>query len=385
MFAKRTNWNLETNRLSAALEAHRAAGKPLIDLTVSNPTECGFQYDEDAILNALRNTAAMKYEPNPCGLAVARGAVAKYYAERGATVSIDDILLTTSTSEAYSYVFRMLCNPEDEVLIPEPSYPLFEFLADIQDVRLVRYPLVYDYGWQIDFHALERAITARTRGVIAVHPNNPTGHFCKPEEMRKLNEICAAREIAIIADEVFLDFALKEGRPATFATNSGALTFTMSGLSKICGLPQMKAAWLIVSGKEPFKAQALARLEMIADTYLSMNAPIQWAMPALLGQRGEFQKQLIARVNENLSELDRQLAGQKSCSRLEVEGGWNAVIRVPATRSDEELALELLETKGVYVHPGHFYDFSSDGYLVVSLISPANDLSKGLRQLLLLF
>ena len=345
MFAKRTNWNLETNRLSAALAAHRTAGKPLIDLTVSNPTECGFQYDEDAILNALRNPAALKYEPNPRGLAVARGAVAEYYAERGADVSIEDIFLTTSTSEAYSYVFRTLCNPDDEILIPEPSYPLFEFLADIQDVRLVRYPLVYDYGWQIDFHALEQAITPRTRGVIVVHPNNPTGHFVKPEEMRKLNEICAAREIAIIADEVFLDFALKEERPATFAANSGAQTFTMSGLSKICGLPQMKAAWLIVSGPEPFKAQALARLEVIADTYLSMNAPIQWAMPALLDQREEFQKQLLARVRENLLELDRQLAGQKSCSRLEVEGGWNAVIRVPATRSDEELALELLETR----------------------------------------
>ena len=228
MFAKRTNWNLETNRLSAALAAHRAAGKPLIDLTVSNPTECGFQYDEDAILGALRNPAALKYEPNPRGLAVARDAVAQYYAERGAVVSTDDIFLTTSTSEAYSYVFRTLFNPDDEVLIPEPSYPLFEFLADIQDVRLVRYPLVYDYGWQIDFHALEQAITPRTRGAIVVHPNNPTGHFLKLEEMRKLNEVCAAREIAIIADEVFLDFALGDKRHTTFAANSGALTFTMS-------------------------------------------------------------------------------------------------------------------------------------------------------------
>ncbi|MFI5071041.1 MAG: pyridoxal phosphate-dependent aminotransferase [Terriglobales bacterium] len=385
MFAKRTNWNLETNRLSAALAAHRAAGKPLIDLTVSNPTECGLQYDEDAILNALRNPAALKYEPNPRGLAVARSAVAEYYAERGAVVSSDDIFLTTSTSEAYSYVFRTLCDPGDEVLIPEPSYPLFEFLADIQDVRLVRYPLVYDYGWQIDFHGLERSITERTRGVIVVHPNNPTGHFCKPEEMRKLNEICAAREIAIIADEVFLDFALKEGKPTTFATNWRALTFTMSGLSKICGLPQMKAAWLVVSGEEPVKTQALARLEMIADTYLSMNAPIQWAMPTLLGRREAFQKQLLVRVNENLLELDRQLAGQKSCSRLEVEGGWNAVIRVPATGSDDELALELLETKGVYVHPGHFYDFPTGGFLVVSVIAKVQDFVGGMKLMLSTF
>ncbi len=381
MFAKRTNWNLETNRLSVALAAHRAAGKPLIDLTVSNPTECGFEYNEEAILRALRNPAALKYEPNPRGLAVARGAVARYYAERDTVVSDDDIFLTTSTSEAYSYVFRTLCNPDDEVLIPEPSYPLFEFLADIQDVRLVRYPLVYDYGWQIDFHGLEQAITSQTRGVIVVHPNNPTGHYLKLEEMRKLNEVCAAREIAIIADEVFLDFALGDKRHATFAANSGALTFTMSGLSKICGLPQMKAAWLIVSGPEPSKAQALARIEVIADTYLSMNAPIQWALPALLGLRRQFQMQLMVRVRENLAELDRQLAGQKACSRLEVEGGWNAVIRVPATHSDEELSIELLATKGLYAHPGYFYEFPSYGHLVVTLISAEAAFAKGIRLL----
>jgi alanine-synthesizing transaminase len=385
MFAKRTNWNLETNRLSAALAAHRAAGKPLTDLTVSNPTECEFQYDEDAILNALRNRAALKYEPNPRGLAVARDAVAKYYAERGAVVSTDDTFLTTSTGEAYSYVFRTLCNPEDEVLVPEPSYPLFEFLADIQDVRLVRYPLVYDYGWQIDFHALEQAITPRTRGAIVVHPNNPTGHFCKAEEMRKLNEICASRGIAIIADEVFLDFALADKRHATFAANAGALTFTMSGLSKICGLPQMKAAWLIVSGSGSRKAEAVARVEVIADTYLSPNAPIQWALPAFLEHGREFQAQLLGRVNENLAELDRQLARQKLCSRLEVEGGWSAVIRVPATRSDEELVLELLTAKGVYVHPGHFYDFPSEGYLVVSLITPLLAFARGMGAVLSIF
>ncbi len=385
MFAKRTNWNLGVNRLSAALAAHRAAGKPLIDMTASNPTECGFQYDEEAILSALRNPEALNYEPNPRGLEVARSAVAKYYAEHGAAISSEDIFLTTSTSEAYSYVFRTICDPEDELLIPEPSYPLFEFLADIQDVRLVRYPLVYDYGWQIDFHALENAITPRTRGVIVVHPNNPTGHFCKPGEIRKLNEFCARREIAIIADEVFLDFALKETQPVTFAANAGALTFTMSGLSKICGLPQMKAAWLIVSGPDPRKPEALARLEVIADTYLSMNAPIQWAMPVLLKQREMFQNQVLARVRENLTELDKQLAVQKSCSRLEVEGGWNAVIRVPVKAADEDLAIELLESKGVCVHPGHFYDFPSEGYLVVSLITPENEFSAGLKQLFLLF
>ena len=385
MFAKRTNWNLETNRLSVALSAHRAAGKPLIDLTISNPTECGFAYDEEAILEALGNPAALKYEPNPRGLVAAREAVKRYYAERGAIVSNDDIFLTTSTSEAYSYVFRTLCDPDDEVLIPEPSYPLFEFLADIQDVRLVPYPLLYDHGWQIDFHNVKQSFTSRTRAIIAVNPNNPTGNYCKPEEMRKLNEICAAQGVAIIADEVFLDFALGGDRQATFASNSGALTFTMSGLSKICGLPQMKVAWLVVGGPESLKKEAVARLEVIADTYLSMNAPIQWALPTLLGQRREFQRQLIGRVKENLAELDRQLARQRSCGRLEVEGGWNAVIRVPATGTDEDLALELLAAKGVYVHPGHFYDFPSEGFVVVSLISPISEFAHGIGELLSVF
>jgi alanine-synthesizing transaminase len=385
MFAKRTNWNLEPNRLSAALSAHRAAGKPLIDLTIPNPTECGFRYDEDTILESLRNPAALKYEPNPRGLVAAREAVKRYYAERGSIVSSDDIFLTTSTSEAYSYVFRTLCDPGDEVLIPAPSYPLFEFLADIQDVRLVRYPLVYDYGWEIEFHNVKQSFTPRTRAIIVVNPNNPTGNHCKPEEMRKLNEICAAQGVAIISDEVFLDFALVGDRRATFASNSGALTFTMSGLSKICGLPQMKAAWLVVGGPESLKKEAGARLEVIADTYLSMNVPIQWALPTLLDLRQEFQRQLMGRVRKNLAELDRQLAGQKSCGRLEVEGGWNAVIRVPATRTDEDLALEVLAAKGVYVHPGHFYDFPAEGFVVVSLISPISEFAQGIRELLSIF
>src|SRR6266852_7812004 len=331
MFAERTNWNLAPNRLSEALAAHRAAGKPLLDLTVSNPTQCGFQYDGPAILESLSNPAALIYEPNPNGLESARRSVAGYYAARRDDVSLQDILLTTSTSEAYSYVFRTLCNPGDELLIPQPGYPLLDFLADIQDVRLVRYPLVYfegdreavnfmgdpdpvgvnDHGWRIDFRSLEQAITPRTRGVVVVHPNNPAGNFAKAPEMAKLNDICSAREIAIIADEVFLDFSLEENPPASFATNAGALTFTMSGLSKICGLPQMKAAWLVVGGPAQLKREALARLEVIADTFLSINAPVQLAIPVLLEQRHAFQKQLMSRVRQNLAELDRQLAGQK--------------------------------------------------------------------------
>jgi len=382
MFAKRTNWNLAPNRLSEALAAHRTAGKPLLDLTVSNPTECGFEYDGSAILGALSNAAVLSYEPNPRGLEPARRAVAGYYAERKDEVSIEDIFLTTSTSEAYSYIFRTLCNPGDELLIPSPSYPLFDFLADIQDVNLVRYPLLYDHEWQIDFHALEQAITPRTRGVIVVHPNNPTGHFAKSADIAKLNSICSAREMAIIADEVFLDFPVRENRPASFAANRGAPTFTLSGLSKISGLPQMKAAWLIVGGLQEWNREALARLEVIADTYLSVNAPVQRAIPRFLEQRHAFQEQVISRVRRNLAELDRQLAMQKACSRLTVDGGWCVVLRVPATRSDEDLAIKLLTAQGVSVHPGHFYEFASDGYLVVSLITPERIFAEGTSRLL---
>jgi alanine-synthesizing transaminase len=382
MFAKRTDWDLTPNRLSEALAAHRAAGNPLFDLTVSNPTECGFRYEKAEILQALSSPGALSYEPNPKGLELARRAVAGYYADRGDNVPVEDIFLTTSTSEAYSYVFRMLCNPGDEVLIPSPSYPLFDFLAEIQDVKLVRYPLLYDHRWQIDFHALEQAITPRTRGVIVVHPNNPTGHFAKSSEIVRLNTICSAKQMAIIADEVFLDYPLDGNRAASFATNSVTPTFTLSGLSKISGLPQMKAAWLVVGGPRDMKKEALARLEVIADTYLSMNAPVQLAMPVFLERRGGFQEQLLARVRQNLADLDRQLSGQKACNRLAIEGGWYAVLRVPALRSDEDLALELLNSRGVSIHPGHFYDFSYDGFLVVSLVTPAAIFSRGMAGVL---
>ena len=384
-FAKRTNWNLTPNRLSEALATRRAAGKPLIDLTLSNPTECGFEYDGSATLSALSNPAALAYEPNPRGLQSARLAVAGYYADRNENVSVEDIILTTSTSEAYSYVFRTLCDPGDELLIPSPSYPLFDFLADIQDVTLVRYPLLYDHGWQIDFHGLEQAITPRTRGVIVVHPNNPTGHYTKRGEIAKLHAICSARRLAIIADEVFLDFSLEGNAQPSFAVNREALTFTLSGLSKICGLPQMKAAWLAVSGPQHGKAEALARLEVIADTYLSLNVPVQLAIPKFLEQRHAFKQQVMSRLRRNLAELDRQLALQKLVSRLTVEGGWCAVLRVPRTRSDEDLALTLLNERGLYIHPGHFYDFATEQFLVLSLLVPDAKVAQGVAEILAWF
>ncbi|HEY2394014.1 MAG TPA: pyridoxal phosphate-dependent aminotransferase [Candidatus Angelobacter sp.] len=381
MFADRTNWNLKPNRLAEALERHKSSGRKLLDLSASNPTECGFSYNAPAIMRALCSPASLQYHPDPRGVKSARQAVSAYYSARGEHVSIDELLLTASTSEAYSFVFRLLCNPGDELLIPTPSYPLFDFLADVNDIKLIRYPLFYDHGWHIDLHALKQAITPRTRGMILVHPNNPTGHFTKPEEIVQLNEICAANQMAIIADEVFLDFSLAAPQKS-FVANSAALTFTMSGISKISGLPQMKFAWLAVNGPEEVKREALARLEMIADTYLSLNAPIQLAAPVLLQQRSTFQQQLIGRVRNNLAELDAQLAQARKVNRLEVEGGWYAVLRIPATQPDEELAIELLEKHDVYVHPGHFYDFPGDGYMIVSLITPEADFSEGLRRTL---
>src|SRR5450755_1401293 len=329
MFSDRTGWNLELNKLSEALAKLRSSGSPLIDLMQSNPTQCGFHFDSQKILAALNNPASLHYDPDPQGLPQAREAVAAYYRSRTCQISIDDIFLDTSTSEAYSFLFRMLCNPGDELLIPQPGYPLFSLLAGIQDVSLVRYPLVYDYGWQIDFHSLQQAITPRTRGIIVVHPNNPTGHFCKHGEMERLNQICRERQVAIISDEVFLDFSLESGIPPTFASNSEALTFTMSGLSKISGLPQMKVAWLTVAGPTALKQQAIARLEMIADTYLSMNTPIQLALPVLLEQRRQFRKQWLTREQDNLAYLDKLLESQKLCSRLKMEGGWYAVMKAP--------------------------------------------------------
>ncbi len=384
MFSDRTNWKLTRNRLTEALEEVRASGGRVLDLTLSNPTRAGLRYDEARILQSLASPQAMDYDPQPLGLPGARAAVAAYYGSRPGVRHFDPerLILTTSTSEAYSFVFRLLCNPGDELLVPKPSYPLFEFLADLQDVRLAPYPLIYDHGWQMDFPSLEKAVTKRTRGVVVVHPNNPTGSYVHEHEQEALNSFCREHKVAIIADEVFLDYAHNGAPERSFAANQDVLTFTLSGVSKISALPQMKVAWVATSGPAEQVEAAQARLEVISDTYLSMNAPIQWAVPALLEQRKSIQQQLLDRVLENLAELDRQLAGQKACQRLAVEGGWYSVLRIPVTQTDEELAVDLLRRKSVLVHPGHFYDFPSDGYLVLSLITAPSEFSEAVQLLL---
>jgi alanine-synthesizing transaminase len=385
MFSHRTDWKLSPNRFTQAQQELQAAGREVLDLTVSNPTRAELHYDPETILQALVNPEAMDYDPQPKGLRSAREAVAAYYRKQHNDIDPESIVLTTSTSEGYSYVFRLLCNVEDEILVPKPSYPLFEFLADLQDVKLVPYPLLYDHGWQIDFPSLYKAVNHRTRAVVVVHPNNPTGSFVADKERSVLNQFCREYNLALVADEVFLDYAHDGAVRATFADNREALTFTLSGLSKISGLPQMKLAWIVTSGADEQVSAALARLEVIADTYLSMNAPIQLAAPVLLEQRHSVQPLVLDRVRANLSELDRGLAKQKSCRRLDVEGGWYAVLRVPVTQSDEDLAIEILRKHSVLVHPGHFYDFPNDGYLIASLITPLQDFRKGTAKVLELF
>ena len=383
MFSQRTNWQLAPNKLAQTLAEIRTAGRAIIDLTISNPTEVGIKHDRIPLLVALANPGSLHYDPQPRGLRSARRAVCSYYSE-SQRIDFDPerLLLTTSTSEAYSYVFRLLCNPGDEVLVPKPSYPLFEFLAGLADVALIPYSLFYDHGWQIDFDSLHKAATPRTKAVIVVHPNNPTGSYVSSAEVTQLNEICRESNCALIADEVFLDYAHDGITCQSFVSNNDALTFTMSGVSKVSALPQMKLAWLATSGPHDLVAEAGARLEIIADTFLSMNAPVQLAAPALLEQRRAVQPVLLDRVRTNLAELDRQLLVHKSCRRLAIQGGWYAVLRVPAIESDEDLAIRLLRDAGVSVHPGHFYDFPDEGYLVLSLINDPSDFREGIRSLL---
>jgi len=378
MFSRRTEWNLQPNRLTLVHQEALSSGKKIIDLTISNPTRTEIEYDESAILEALANPKSLDYDPEPKGLLSAREAVSQYYAP---IINAESLILTTSTSEGYSFVFRLLCNPGDEILVPKPSYPLFDFLAELQDVSLVPYSLIYDHGWQIDFHSLETALTPKSRAVVLVHPNNPTGSYISAQERQHLNQLCRRHKLALIVDEVFLNYAHGKPQP-TFAANRDALTFTLSGISKVSALPQMKLAWITTSGPPAEVAPVMQRLEIIADTYLSLNAPVQLAAPVLLNQRKTIQPQLMNRVRDNLAELDQQLAMQRSCTRLVIQGGWYAVLRIPVIRSDEDFAIELLQRSGVLVHPGHFYDFPGDGHLILSLIAVQKEFRSGTAALL---
>jgi len=392
-FSKRTHWDLSENDLAAAIRAHRSAGRELADLTLSNPTLCGFDYNQAELLAPLSNPSATIYTADPLGMASAREAVAAYYTDAEAELPIDRICLTTSTSEAYSFLFRLLCDPGDEVLVATPSYPLFDYIAQLDNVVLREYPLHYDpnsdprtdahSGWSIDLVALRSSITHRIRAIILVHPNNPTGNFASGTERAALETLCEEQGIALIVDEVFLDYAIGEAARTqsakSFTTGQPrCLTFVLSGISKICGLPQMKASWIAACGPEALVRSAMARLEVIADTFLSMNAPIQNALPSWLANRHSIQQQIRQRITENLETLDAHLAGTQA-HRLTLQAGWTAILRVPRTIDGREFTQASLAA-GTLIQPGSFYGLPG-GRAVLSLLTPTETWVTGLERL----
>jgi|SRR5579884_1145197 len=384
MFSSRLRATGAVNELTRLLAEKRRAGARILDLTESNPTHADIPYDTAAITSLLADPRAIRYDPEAAGLPAARAAVAGYYAEQGLSTPAERILLTSSTSEGYAYLLKLLCDPGDEILTPRPSYPLFEFLADLEAVRVNQYPLVWHGRWEPDFHALSAACTNRTRAVIVVNPNNPTGSFLRQSEAARLAEFCAQRRLAIISDEVFSDYPLTSdpARAPSLIPVEQALTFSMSGLSKIAGLPQMKLGWIVANGPEPLRIEAWRRLEFIADTYLSVGTPVQFALPSLLSERHGIQSAITLRARGNLEFLLSRLGPDSPLAVRRPEGGWYAVVEVPRVRSEEEWALRLLAGHNVLVQPGYFYDFDREAFLVVSLLTPARVFREGVEALI---
>lgn len=386
MFSDRASWDVSPNRLSRLLEKKKAAGETVFDLTESNPTRAGFLYEDKKILTALARPPALLYEPAPRVLETARKAVRDYYRKSGREFDPDSIFLTASTSEAYSLLFKLLGNADDEILIPRPGYPLLSFLAVFEELRPVSYPLKYDpeQGWFIDIEILENLIHPCTRAIAVVSPNNPTGSYLKKRELSKLDALCRRHDLALIIDEVFCDYPAVSGfKPDPAAVDSaGCLTFVLNGLSKIAGLPQMKLGWTIVRGKADLAAAARSRLETLIDFYLSVSTPVQHAAADFLGSRHAMQKQIVSRLEENSRFLQTQLAHIQNCKLLQREGGWYAILEITDTVSDEERALQLLEEDDTLVHPGYFYDFDREGFVVMSLLTPVKPFQTGVSRLL---
>ncbi|MGI4758027.1 MAG: pyridoxal phosphate-dependent aminotransferase [Janthinobacterium lividum] len=388
-FATRTDFGTTASEYGEALRAARARGS-FTDLTVSNPTQCGLALPAE-LLQPLADAGSLRYAPEALGLSSARDAIARLYREHWyADVPADQLLLTASTSEAYSYLLRLFCEPGDAVLVPSPSYPLFDLLARLHDVELIHYPLVYHDGWQIDPQTLRSAVTPRTRAIVVIHPNNPTGHFCSAADRDLLLQCAQEYGLPLIVDEVFLDYAVEHGGAFSFASqmwhgSSGreqpVLTFVMGGLSKLLCMPQMKLAWTAVAGPQAEVAETMNRLEVIADTFLSVSSPAQLALPFWLKLCTPVQEQVLQRVGANLALLDAMLPGT-AVSRLKVEGGWAAVLRLPANDLDTEFSIRLLQQAGVAVHPGSFYGFPPRGWVVVSLLTAPDAFQRGLISLI---
>ncbi|UQA58710.1 aminotransferase class I/II-fold pyridoxal phosphate-dependent enzyme [Polyangium aurulentum] len=377
-FTRRTAWDRTENPLSALIAVARAQGRDLVDLTESNPTRCHIA-DTAPLVSLLGHARGASYAPLPLGHPAAREAVAAAFRERGLMACADRVVLSASTSEAYGWLFKLLCERGDRVLVPSPSYPLFDFLARLEDVELVPYPLVAEEGWRIDLGAVERAADeaeGRARAIVLVHPNNPTGTFVRRAESQALEAIAAARGMALIVDEVFAEFphgALPPDRLSSFAGEREALTFVLGGLSKSLLLPQLKLGWTLACGPDDLVAEALGRLEFLADTYLSVATPVQLALPEILARRHSIQAAARARTAANLAALDRAIAraGEEAAvRRLPSDGGWCAILEVPRTRSEDEWVEILVRDHGVIVHPGYFFDMDREGALVVSLLPP---------------
>ena len=384
MFSSRLHWDLRPNQLAQVLSGLRRQRIEILDLTESNPTRAGFSYPEDLILGAFRDPRSLVYDPAPAGMRRAREVVAAYYSARGFVIDPANIFLSTSTSESYGWLFKLLADAGDEVLVPRPSYPLFEYLAQMELVRVGQYPLVYNGGWAIDVDALTRAITSRTRAIVLVNPNNPTGSFVKRGELERIVELCATRELALVSDEVFADyrFGPDPERVSSLAGIDQVLTFSLSGLSKIAGLPQMKLGWIVLGGPPALRSEALERLELIADTYLSVGTPVQHALARLIEAGDAMRQQISARVAASLGALRDRLDESSGARVLQVEGGWYATLRVPRTKSEEQWCLDLLQQDHVLVQPGFFYDFETEAYLVLSLLTPPDVFHEGTRRLM---
>jgi alanine-synthesizing transaminase len=383
MFSNRTPQDFSENTLSRRERHLRLEGARLLDLTESNPTRAGLLAPPE-LLALLGSVSASHYAPDPRGLFSARDAVSRDYASRGASVPAERIVLTASSSESYSFLFKLLADPGDEVLVPVPSYPLFEYLAHLDGLVVRTYPMRFDHEWHLSVDAIEALITQSTRAVVVVHPNNPTGSYLKRNEAQALSALCATRGLAIISDEVFADFALSGDANecfGTFGANGPALCFALGGLSKSCALPQLKVGWIAVSGPDAAVAEALHRLEFIADTYLSVATPVQLALPAILGRKAELQAKVMARLKRNHEALRAAVAAHPELSLRPIEGGWSALVQCPATLTDDERAMHALEL-GVIVHPGHFFDLTDGCFLVVSLLCDTGSFDAALPSLM---
>lgn len=367
-FSRRVPADLAPNRFAVALAAARQARRPLLDLTVSNPTTVDLDYPED-LLRPLASPASLVYEPQPFGLRAAREAVAAEFARRGSDIGANRIVLTASTSEAYSVLFKLLCDPGDRVLVPRPSYPLFEHLTQLDAVDADGYLLEYHGRWSVDVDSLRRAVSPATRAVLAVSPNNPTGSFLDARDLAALGDVCRQCDLALIGDEVFADYPLApHGAARSVLSVPGVLVFSLGGLSKAAGLPQLKLGWIGVGGPDNLVDAALARLEVICDSYLSVSTPVQHAAGPLIATAGAIRTRIAARTARNHEALVGLVRRYPSCAVLPAEGGWYAVIQVPATQSEEDLVVCLLERDSVVAYPGYFFDFPREAFVVVSLL-----------------